>query len=160
VEFNVAIERLLGNEGGYVNDPKDPGGETCWGISKRSYPDVNIALLTKEDAKGIYYRDFWSVVNGDELPNAVAFQALDFAVNSGCDTAIRYLQRAAGVADDGHVGPVTLAAFKATPPAILGIMFISGRLSFMTDRKNWPDAGRGWAKRISKDLLYLAEDLL
>ena len=58
-KFDDIIEIVLEHEGGYVNDPDDPGGETNFGIAKRSHPDVDIANLTKEDAKIIYYQDYW-----------------------------------------------------------------------------------------------------
>lgn len=160
MDFDTAIERVLSNEGGYVNNPADPGGETQWGISKRAYPDLDIKALTRDDAKAIYRRDFWTKVDGDELPGPVAFQALDFAVNSGCETAVRYLQRAAGVADDGHVGPATVEALRATPAAVLLVTYLALRLKFMTKLKNWPNAGAGWANRIGDDLLLGAQDLL
>ena len=51
--FDEAFDTLIGHEGGYSNDPRDPGGETRYGISKRAYPDVNIATLTLEQAKFI-----------------------------------------------------------------------------------------------------------
>ena len=158
--FDDAIERVLSSEGGYVNDPNDPGGETQWGISKRSYPGVDIKALTREDAKQIYKRDFWDVVKVAELNDDIAFQVLDFAVNSGGPVAIQYLQRAAGVADDGHLGPVSTAAINDMPMPILILMYLSLRLDFMTKRKNWQYAGKGWAKRIADNMLYAAEDLL
>ena len=98
MNFNEAIERVLSHEGGYVNNPADPGGETQWGISKRSYPNVDIKALTRSQAVEIYRRDFWGAVNADDMPDGVAYQTLDFAVNSGVGTAIRYMQRALGVA--------------------------------------------------------------
>ena len=81
--FDLAFDRLIGHEGGYVNDPDDPGGETKWGISKRSYPHLDIAALTREEAREIYLRDFWSRINADRLPFSIAYQLLDFAINSG-----------------------------------------------------------------------------
>lgn len=164
MDFDTAIDRVLSNEGSYVSAEEaarrnDPGGETNWGISKRSFPDVDIAGLTRDTAKPLY-RAFWDRIHGDELPNAVAFQALDFAVNSGDETAVRYLQRAAGAADDGHVGEATLAALRATPPAILAMTYIALRLKFMVKLKNWPNASAGWADRIGDDLLLGAQDLL
>jgi lysozyme family protein len=102
VTYDEAFDRLIGHEGGYVNDPKDPGGETNWGISKRAYPQLDIRALTRDDARRIYRADFWDRVHGDEMYDGVAFQTFDFAVNSGIETAVRYLQRACGVADDGH----------------------------------------------------------
>lgn len=152
--FDEAFDRLLGHEGGYVNDPEDPGGETNWGISKRSYPDVDIKNLTRDQAKAIYRLDFWQRVHGDELPFAVAFQTFDFAVNSGIETAVRYLQRACGVADDGHWGPVSQAAIKTRTLCDLVLALNAERLDFMTRLKNWPHAGRGWARRIAQNLRY------
>jgi len=158
--FHDVINRVLALEGGYVNRPDDPGGETQWGISKRSYPDLDIQTLTREDAVAIYKTDFWDRVHGDELPLIVAFQALDFAVNSGIETAIRKLQVAAGVADDGHFGPATKAAITAMQPTALVLRFLAERLDFMRRLKGWPTFGAGWSGRIANDLRYAAEDLL
>ncbi len=108
ITFEESATRLLGHEGRYVFNPKDPGGETNWGISKRSYPHVDIKNLTKEGALEIYMRDFWKPLT-DAHP-AIRFQAFDFAVNSGIQTATRKLQQAVGVADDGHWGPRSAAA--------------------------------------------------
>ena len=72
MNFDQAFDRLISNEGGYVNNPADPGGETNWGISKRSYPDVDIANLTREGAKAIYLRDFWQRGQMDQYDPAIA----------------------------------------------------------------------------------------
>jgi len=156
--FGEAFDRLIGHEGGYSNDPDDPGGETNWGISKRSYPHLNIKALTREDARAIYLVDFWERIHGDTLYDGVAFQTFDFAVNSGIGTAIRYLQRAVGVADDGHWGPVSVAAAEALSESDTILRLNGERLDFMTRLKNWPHAGRGWARRIARNLHYGAED--
>lgn len=158
MDFETAIERVLGHEAGYVNDPNDPGGETKWGISRRSYPHLNIKELTREGAKGIYHRDFWLRLRADKLSDGVAYQLLDFAVNSGIETAIRYLQRALGVADDGHWGPVSQAAADQTPEHVTIMRLSAERLDFMTRLKNWPHHGRGWARRIAQNLRYGSED--
>ena len=157
--FELSINRLLTNEGGYVNNPNDPGGETKWGISKREYPHLNIAALTREDAIAIYRRDFWTPIDGDALPEPVAFQALDFAVNSGIGTALRALQRSIGVAADGAFGPVSLAALKAEPLCVTILLFIAERQTFMAGLSNWGNAGRGWALRLADDMRYAAADL-
>lgn len=156
--FDTAFERLLGHEGAYVNDPHDPGGETKWGISKRSYPDENIPNLTKERAKELYKRDFWDRVHADELDPGVVFQVFDFAVNSGVETAIRYLQRAVGVADDGHWGPKSMAAAAASSVTDTLLRLNAYRLDYMTRLTNWGSYSRGWARRISANLLYAADD--
>lgn len=157
-EFIRYMDRVLGSEGGYVNNPQDPGGETNWGIAKRSYPKVDIKRLTREQALAIYKRDFWDRLHADEIVPAFTFQLLDAAVNSGSDTAIRWMQRAAGVADDGHWGPATRAAVIATCPADLVLLFLAARLEFMTGLVKWPAFGKGWARRIAANLRFAAED--
>jgi len=158
MDFDRAFDRLLGHEGGYANDPNDPGGETHWGISQRSYPSVDIKHLTREGAKEIYRRDFWERLHADRMTDGVAFQVLDFAVNSGIETATRYLQRAVGVADDGHWGPVSQAAADRLSETDIILALTAGRLDYMTRLKNWPTASRGWARRIAQNLQYGATD--
>lgn len=158
MNFDLAFARLMGHEGGYVNHPNDPGGETKWGISKRSYPHLDIANLSREDAKAIYQRDFWEAIHADEMYDGVAFQALDFAINSGIQTAIRKLQLAAGVADDGAWGPVTRAAVAAMTETDMIMRFIAFRLKFWASLSTWPTFGRGWANRAADNLIYGAED--
>lgn len=156
--FDEVFNRVIGHEGGYVNDPKDPGGETNWGISKRAYPNVDIKNLTREEAKEIYRRDFWERLKAGSLYDGVAFQLFDFAVNSGIETAVRYLQRAVGVADDGHWGPMSANAAAAMSESDIIMRLCAERLDFMTRLKNWPDHGRGWARRIAGNLRFGALD--
>lgn len=158
MDFNLAFDRLMGHEGGYVNNPADPGGETNWGISKRSYPDVDIKHLTREGAKAIYEDDFWNRIHADELYDGVAFQLLDFAINSGIETAVRYYQRALGIADDGHWGPISRKAAAEMSESDSIMRINAERLDFMTRLSNWPNASRGWVRRIAKNLRYGAED--
>lgn len=158
MNFDQAFDRLISNEGGYVNNPADPGGETQWGISKRSYPDLDIKSLTRDQAKLIYKRDFWDRGSMDQFDGALAFQVFDFAVNSGIETAIRKLQRAAGVADDGHIGPISLAAINAGTPAAMIMLFVAERLDFWRKLTTWSTFGAGWAGRAAADLRYAAAD--
>ena len=81
MSFSKVIKMVLEHEGGYVNHPSDPGGETKYGISKRAYPEVNIAELTEEDAEELYFNDYWSRIKGEELPAGVACVVMDYAVN-------------------------------------------------------------------------------
>ncbi len=158
VTFEIAAERIVGHEAGYVNDPKDPGGETKWGISKRSYPHLNIRDLSRDNALVIYRRDFWDRLNLGTAPDGVVYQLFDFAFNSGIETAVRYLQRAIGVADDGHWGPVSAAAVGTMSESDLIMLLLAERLDFMTRLRNWPDHGKGWARRIAGNLRYGAKD--
>lgn len=153
MDFNTAFERLIGHEGGYVNDPRDPGGETKFGISKRSYPGEDIAGMTLERAKAIYLRDFWRTAGCDEVPDALKFDLFDTAVNSGCTRAVQFLQRAAGAVDDGRLGPQTLWAVRNMDPERLFARFNGHRLDFLNDNpEQWAHFGRGWAQRIAENL--------
>jgi lysozyme family protein len=96
MNFEQAFERLVGFEGGYVADRRDPGGETKWGISKRAFPDVDIAGLTRAAAAAIYRRSYWDAVQADRLPEALRYAVFDAAVNSGVGQAVRWLQQAPG----------------------------------------------------------------
>lgn len=158
MDFAQVFDRVIGHEGGYVNDPNDPGGETKWGISKRSYPHLDIKNLTREQARTIYQTDFWERIHGEHFHKGVAFQVFDFAVNSGVETAIRSLQKAIGVADDGHWGPVSQAALSQLTPSDVIMRLLAERLDFMTKLKNWSFHSKGWARRIATNLRYGSED--
>jgi lysozyme family protein len=158
MNFDQAFDRLISNEGGYVNHADDPGGETKFGISKRSYPRIDIKNLTRDEAKQIYRTDFWLRGQMDQYDGAIAFQVFDAAVNHGIETALRLLQRAAGVADDGHIGPVTVATIKSKSVTDMLMLFIAERIRFWTKLSTWPTFGKGWANRAADDLVYAAED--
>lgn len=170
MDFNLAFERLLGNEGNLSLDPKDRGNWTSgevdvgelkgskFGISAMSYPNEDIRNLTKERAKEIYFRDFWNRIHADKLPDGVAFQAFDFAVNSGIETAIRKLQRALGVADDGRWGPITRAAAEQMSESDIIMRYVAERLDFWRSLSTWQHNGKSWAGRAAQDLRYGAED--
>lgn len=130
--FDAALAVTLKWEGGYVNDPADPGGETKYGISKRSHPNVDIQALTHEQAAGIYRRDYWSRIKGGDIRNqATANVLFDMAVNMGAVTAIRILQHVVGVEADGVVGPITLRATNTdTPPNVVVDLLTLGRLRY------------------------------
>lgn len=108
--FDEAFEFVIREEGGYVDDPSDSGGETKYGISKSAFPGENIKRLTLEDAKRIYKRFYWDAVKADLLPEHIRLSVFDFGVNAGTGTAVKLLQRVAGVEQDGRVGKQTIAA--------------------------------------------------
>lgn len=150
--FDQCFDKLISHEGGYVNDPRDPGGETQFGISKRAYPQVDIKALTLDAARAIYKRDYWDRAQCDKLPPALAYLLFDAAVNSGIGQAIRFLQRAVGLADDGVLGPVTLAAVQRYDAEALCARFVGQRLEFMSKLSSWDAFGRGWARRLADQL--------
>jgi lysozyme family protein len=151
--FDQVFDKLINHEGGYVFNPHDPGGETKFGISKRSYPHLDIHSLTLADAKTIYRRDFWDRAQCDKLHPDLAFDLFDGAVNSGIGQAIRWLQRAVGVADDGVVGPLTLASInRENDTSAIRARYNGHRLDFMTRLSTWDVFGKGWARRIASNL--------
>ena len=122
VNFDEIIEVVLHHEGGYVNDPKDPGGETNFGIAKRSHPDVDIKNLTKEGAKEIYKEVYWDGNKVESLPEDLRHIYFDMCVNQGRGTAVKILQRAcvakgADIAIDGGMGPGTMGAIETYKPS-------------------------------------------
>ena len=145
MSFDRAVEMVLRHEGGYSNDPKDPGGETRYGISKRAYPDVDILRLTEDEAKAIYKRDYWDKLRTDEIPEELAICLFDAAVNMGRDRAIRLLQRACGVAQDGVMGGNTIAAANRLPEAV--VRFSAERVIAYTGIRGFDTFGKGWLRR-------------
>lgn len=150
--YDEAFELLIGHEGGYVNHPNDPGGETKYGISKRAYPNEDIKNLTLDRAKLIYARDYWEPAGCNEWPEAIRFDVFDVAVNSGVKTAIKMVQRAAFAEDDGIIGQRTRLAVRAMNPMMLFARINGLRLAYMADLPTWPTFGRGWAKRVAANL--------
>ena len=114
-EFDDIIEVVLEHEGGYVNDPDDPGGETNFGVAKRSHPDVDIANLTKDGAKEIYKEVYWDKNKVESLSENLRHIYFDMCVNQGRGRAVKILQLAAnakgaGLKVDGGMGPMTISA--------------------------------------------------
>ncbi|RVU21773.1 glycoside hydrolase family 108 protein [Methylobacterium oryzihabitans] len=155
--FAHALPLVLQHEGGYVDHPKDPGGATNLGVTIGTLGDwlgrpatkAEVKALTPASVAPIYRARYWDAVRGDDLPAGLDYAVFDFAVNSGPARAIMALQRAAGVADDGRLGPVTLAAVRARPGADLVQRVCADRLAFLRRLSTWPSFGTGWARRVA-----------
>jgi len=168
ISFDKAIDRLLAHEGGFTDDPRDPGnwtggrcgvGElkgTKFGISAASFPDVDIKNLTRAGAKELYRRRYWNAVQ--DVSDAVRYQMLDAGVNHGTHRAIKLLQKAVRVRPDGAWGPMSAAAAAAADNNDILLRFIGHRLIFMTNIDIWNTYSKGWARRIGTNLLYAADD--
>ena len=154
------IDRSLGEEGGYVNDPADPGGETNWGISKRECPDEDIKNLTRAEAVRLYYNYYWVEYGVQQLPLSLGFQVFDWGINAGMATAVRGLQTVAGVPADGKVGPQTCAAVASMPLASVLMQVIASREAYYTILPGWPSFGKGWTNRVIQCLRWAAQDLI
>jgi lysozyme family protein len=148
--FERAFAFVVGTEGGYVDNPADPGGPTKFGISHAAYPTLDITSLTLAQAQAIYQRDYWDKVGGDALPPPLALLVFDAAVNNGPARAIRWLQLAVGVHPDGLLGPATQAAIAAKAGAGASVMaeFQAQRTVYMAGLSTWQTFGLGWARRL------------
>jgi lysozyme family protein len=156
--FDKAFELLMINEGKYVNDPHDKGGETKYGISKRAYPNEDIENLTLDRAKYLYKRDYWDRCKCDNLPDALSVAVFDFAVNSGTKRAIKYLQMAiTGITVDGIIGNQTICAANRLPVKKVLNEYLDLRLSYLTNLKDWKYFGNGWGKRVERVRNYCEE---
>ena len=156
MDFDKAFHKLLGHEGGYVNHPNDPGGETNWGVTVAVAREFGYSGPMKdlpvETAKRIYKAQYWDAVRADEMPSGIRYPLFDAAVNSGVRQSVKWLQRAVFVQDDGIIGPRTLMATRAADARDTRARMLGQRLQFMTGLKPWGSFGKGWARRIA-DLL-------
>ena len=151
--FAVIVDHALELEGGYVCHPDDPGGETRFGISKRSHPDLDIAKLTRDDAMAIYQRDYWRAGCCEPLPPALGCFLFDSLVQHRPRTAKTLLQDAVGVKPDGLIGPVTLAAAKAADPEAVLIDAFTARALLYHELASQPSRAafaKGWFARLAK----------
>lgn len=164
-EFNTTFDRLIGHEGGFTDNPKDRGnwtsgkigvGElkgTKFGISAMAYPDLDIKNLTVQQAKEIYWRDWWTVLKMEQMHRVMRYQMFDAAVNHGMFAASKMFQRVAGVKDDGKIGPITIAAANKMDHNDTVMLFIAERLDYITANKAlFDEFGRGLTRRMAGNL--------
>ncbi|NJM13355.1 MAG: hypothetical protein HC889_17110 [Synechococcaceae cyanobacterium SM1_2_3] len=145
--FDRCLQLILDEEGGISNHRQDPGGLTKFGISRRSYPNLDINSLTLQQASEIYHRDYWTPIKGDLLPPGLDLMMFDGAVNQGTHTAIVLLQKALDIKADGIIGEVTLSRASREMPTLL-ITFAAERALRYEFNRNEETFGRGWYRRL------------
>lgn len=155
--FLRALPLILRHEGGHVEHPDDPGGATNHGVTRATYdawrrrlgePVRPVIDITPEEVADIFRAGYWDAVRGDDLPDGVAYAVADAAIMSGPARAAKWLQRAAGVPEDGIVGPQTLTAVAAlSAPQVIRSVCAS-RLAFCRRLQHWRTFGRGWTARV------------
>ncbi|MFM0330640.1 glycoside hydrolase family 108 protein [Paraburkholderia strydomiana] len=152
--FDDAFDALIGNEGGYSNNPADPGGETMWGVTARVARAAGYAgamrELPRDTAKAIAKKLYWDPLRLDEIDARVAFQIFDANYNGG--HPVIWMQGAAGAKVDGLIGPATIAAVQATDPLRFMLRWNALRLTYFTSLNTWQTFGKGWARRIANNL--------
>ncbi|MDA8049034.1 MAG: hypothetical protein M0002_03340 [Rhodospirillales bacterium] len=161
--FDAAVAWVIAWEGGWQDDPGDPGNwtggavgagklnGTKYGISAAAYPTMDIANLTEAEARLIYARDYWTPIEGDQLPPALAMIVFDGAVNSGVAQSAVWLQVVVGAATDGVIGPETLAAVKAwqRTPTDLCAEVLAERVAANGMDPDFNVFGLGWSRRTA-----------
>ncbi len=152
--FDDAFDALIGNEGGYSNNPKDPGGETMWGITARVARAAGytgpMRDLPRDTAKAIAKRLYWDPLHLDQFDSRVAFQILDANYNGG--HPVIWMQGAAGAGVDGVLGPATITAVQATDPLRFILRWNALRLTYFTSLATWATFGKGWTRRVATNL--------
>jgi lysozyme family protein len=156
VTFDDCLTYVLRDEGGYSDNPHDPGGATNLGVTRKAWEewvghpvskDV-IRSLTKAQVKPFYFAKYWMPVQGNSLPSGLNYAVFDCAVNSGVARASRLLQQVCGVTVDGHIGPLTVAAARKTPDVTN--LFLDARLAFLKSIPGWQYFGKGWQGRVAR----------
>lgn len=153
MNFDQAFQKVLGFEGDYGDHPDDPGGKTRYGITEAVARAAgyrgDMKELPLDLAKRIYKAEFWDAVRADELPIGLKYIVFDAAVNSGVGQSIKWLQRAAGVKQDGVFGPVTMKAVNEMGADTLRMKILAQRLRFLAGLPTWPAFSRGWSRRVA-----------
>jgi len=156
--FDKCFALVLQNEGGYVNNPHDPGGRTNLGVTQRNWEvylnrsvtETEMRALTPDNVKSFYKELYWDRIKGDQLPAGIDYAAFDLAVNSGVYKAARYLQQIAGVVDDGIIGPKSMEAILACDPEQTVDALCDMRLDFLKRLPTFSTFGKGWSHRVAE----------
>ena len=156
--FSQCLHVVLREEGGYTNDPNDPGGATNFGITIADLrewrghdvtPD-DVKNMTKAEALEIYRAKYWNPMQCGDLPDGIDLEVFDFGVNAGIRTSVKMLQLVIGVTQDGSVGPITLNAAKAANTCTVIQTFSQHRLDYYRSlASEWPHFGAGWTNRTN-----------
>ena len=149
--FGKCLTLILHHEGGYVNHPRDPGGETNLGVTKRVYEEwggtKDMKELTPEDVAPIYKKNYWDRGRCDDLPSGVDWCIFDWGVNSGVSRAAKALQRIIGVEADGGIGPMTFQAVANFEPEQIILKMHTQRKHFYEGLDVFATFGKGWLRR-------------
>lgn len=153
-----ALRALLKHEGGFVNNPADPGGMTNLGVTQRVWEEWldhpvterDMRALTAETVAPMYKRKYWDKIAGDDLPAGLDMVVFDCAVNSGPGRAAKMLQKVLGVTEDGVIGSQTLGMISRTDADTLIAYYSAARLAFLTTLPTWAVFGKGWERRVAE----------
>lgn len=156
--FGAALDAVLDHEGGFVNHPRDPGGMTNLGVTKRVWEEwvghevdeKAMRALTPETVAPMYKTKYWDKIRGDDLPTGVDYAVFDAAINSGPGRAAKWLQTTVGAVPDGAIGAGTLAKIEAMDAEDIVEKYQETRLKFMQSLPTWDVFGKGWSRRVTE----------
>ena len=156
--WDTCFALMLKSEGGYSNNPHDPGGMTNLGVTHIDWAkwighepsEAEMRALTPDDVKPLYKAWYWDKIQGDDLPGGLDYALYDFGVNSGPVFAVKILQQCLGIPHDGVVGPQTLKAIEEAPSVRdLASELCERRLTFLQGLPTWNFFGKGWEARVN-----------
>ena len=157
MSFKECLDLVLKSEGGWVNHPSDPGGETNLGVTKRvweeyvGHPVESLKKLTKEDVAPLYEQKYWRPCYGEVLPRGLDFVVFSMGVNAGPGRSVKLLQQSIGCVPDGVIGPRTRELISSSNSATLIAKFSETRREYYRSLKSFPIFGKGWLNRVDHE---------
>ena len=155
--YQTCLDLVLKSEGGWVNNPSDPGGETNLGVTKRvweeyvGHPVESLKKLTKEDVAPLYEQKYWRPCYGEVLPRGLDLLSFSMGVNAGTGRSVKLLQSSLGCVPDGVIGPKTRELISASNSATLIAKFSETRREYYRSLKTFPIFGKGWLNRVDRE---------
>ena len=156
-DYKECLDLVLKSEGGWVNNPNDPGGETNLGVTKAvweeyvGHPVTTMKNLTKDDVAPLYEQKYWRACYGEVLPRGLDFIVFSMGVNAGPGRSVKLLQQSIGCVPDGVIGPATRSLICASNTATLIAKFSEIRREYYRSLKTFPIFGKGWLSRVDHE---------
>ena len=155
--FQECLDLVLKSEGGWVNHPSDPGGETNLGVTKAvweeyvGHPVASMKNLTKDDVAPLYELKYWRTCYCEVLPRGLDFVVFSMGVNAGPGRSVKLLQQSLGCVPDGVIGPRTRELISTNNSANLIAKFSETRREYYRSLKSFPTFGKGWVARVDRE---------
>jgi len=157
--WEKSFGEMIKSEGGFVNDSRDAGGATNWGVTKvvwESWVKHTVTVddmkqLTQDQVKPLYKKNYWDAVHGDDLPIGLYFLVFSFGVNAGTGRSIKVLQTSLGIVADGSIGPNTLKKLQEADAKELIEKFSNSKISFYKSLSTFATFGKGWLNRVERE---------
>jgi len=155
-DYKECLDLVLKSEGGWVNNPNDPGGETNLGVTKAvweeyvGHPVTTMKNLTKDDVAPLYEQKYWRACYGEVLPRGLDFIVFSMGVNAGPGRSVKLLQQSIGCVPDGVIGPTTRSLICASNTATLINKFSEVRREYYRSLKK-PMFEKGWLSRVDHE---------